>query len=204
MFGKKKGTEDSQSENSETLTLSVYQEKAITTKIYRDEVALPYVVLGLCGEAAEMKEKSIELIRNAFSQEIRVEFAKEVGDVAWYMAAIASETKQDLGDFGRILVFESNGNSNLEEAVDTLLIQAGGIAEVMKKALRDNYEEVSSGRIPQDKLSKINNFLSKLIVAIQVVCVISGLDFSQILQENIDKLQSRKERNTLGGSGDNR
>lgn len=118
------------------------------------------------------------------------------------MAAIASETKQNLNDFGEILVFEGNGN--LEEAVDMLVIQAGGIAEVMKKALRDNYEEISVGKVPQDKLSKINNLLSKLIVTIQVVCTISGLNFSQILQENIDKLQSRKERSVLGGSGDNR
>ena len=34
-----------------------YENKAITTKAYHEKVAIPYVVLGLCGELGETYEK---------------------------------------------------------------------------------------------------------------------------------------------------
>ena len=44
------------------MNLNEYQKLAITTKIYDDSVAIPYVVLGIVGEAAELYEKVTEKI----------------------------------------------------------------------------------------------------------------------------------------------
>ena len=55
-----------------------YEELAITTKCYDDKVALPYVVLGLCGEVGELYEK----IQQESEKDLIV---KEFGDVLWTM-----------------------------------------------------------------------------------------------------------------------
>ena len=49
------------------MNLNEYQEKAITSKIYDDSVAIPYVVLGICGETAELYEKVVEAIGGSVS-----------------------------------------------------------------------------------------------------------------------------------------
>lgn len=113
-------------QNMNTLTFNEYKEQAITTKIYPDGLAIPYVTLGLLGEAGEVAEKVKKVIRDdggVFSDEKKTMLGKEIGDVLWYCAALADEL---------------------------------------------------------------------------------GLDFGQIAQDNIDKLQARKNNGTLRGSGDNR
>jgi NTP pyrophosphatase (non-canonical NTP hydrolase) len=108
-----------------------YQKQAITTKIYDQSIALPYVVLGITGEAGEVAEKMKKYLRDEFDDfaygrmrpELKNEISKEVGDVLWYLAALCDEL---------------------------------------------------------------------------------GLNFNEVAQQNIDKLASRKKRNILSGSGDNR
>lgn len=191
------------SEKEQVFTLSEYQKQAITSKIYRDEVALPYVVLGLVGEAAEMKEKQIAILTNGFDSQLTNEFAKEVGDVAWYLAAIATETGQNLGDFDDGIDPEGVHYTFAPE-VDRVVLHAGGIAEVLKKALRDDYAEFEKGSIVPEKLEKINVHIKKIVTNMKDVCYSLGLDFTLVLKQNIEKLQSRKERGVLSGSGDNR
>lgn len=109
-----------------TLTFNDYKNKAITTKMYPADMAIPYVTLGLMGEAGEVAEKVKKVIRDkngVFDEETKILLSKEIGDVLWYCAALADEL---------------------------------------------------------------------------------GCDFGQIAQDNIDKLESRKERGVLSGSGDNR
>ena len=106
------------------LTFNNYKEQAITTKIYPAGLAIPYVTLGLMGEAGEVAEKVKKVLRDKngiFDEETKLLLGKEIGDVLWYLAALTDEL---------------------------------------------------------------------------------GMDFGQIAQNNIDKLQSRKDRGVLGGSGD--
>lgn len=106
------------------ITFNEYHKQAITTKIYPAGLAIPYVTLGLMGEAGEIAEKIKKIIRDdngQISDDKKQLLGKEIGDVLWYCAALADEL---------------------------------------------------------------------------------GLEFGQIAQDNIDKLQSRKERGVLGGSGD--
>ena len=103
-----------------------YLKQAITTKLYPEGMAIPYVTLGLMGEAGEVAEKIKKVIRDdngIISETKKQDLGKEIGDVLWYVAALCDEL---------------------------------------------------------------------------------GLDFNQVALDNIAKLQGRKERGTLQGSGDNR
>lgn len=78
-----------------------YQKEAITTKIYKPEVALAYITLGITGEAGEVAEKIKKVIRDddgVVSEEKKVEIAKEIGDCLWYLSAMCEELGLSLED----------------------------------------------------------------------------------------------------------
>ena len=88
----------------ENLTFNEYQEKAITTKVYPGGLAIPYVTLGLVGEAGEVAEKVKKIIRDKsgiMSEEDKLELGKEIGDVLWYAAALADELGLKIGDIAQ-------------------------------------------------------------------------------------------------------
>ncbi len=72
-----------------------YQEKARSTAMYPNlGDNLYYPVLGLCGEAGEVAEKVKKVMRDeggVVSSEKREELKKELGDVLWYVANVATE-----------------------------------------------------------------------------------------------------------------
>ena len=108
---------------------------------------------------------------------------KEAGDVAWYCSQLCSEAG---------LTLESVIQPIAEpEATTTVL---GQLAECVKKLYRDRNGEVS------DK--------DRAIVAHSVNHIwhhcIPNKDQTMILSTNISKLQSRKTRGVLSGSGDDR
>jgi len=71
-----------------------YQKKAITTAIYPIEYEIIYPALGLAGEAGEVAEKIKKYIRDGELDKDSV--AKELGDVLWYIANLASDLDIDL------------------------------------------------------------------------------------------------------------
>jgi len=71
-----------------------YHTKAQRTAIYPDKVKIIYPALGLAGETGEVCEKIKKVFRDAdgkFTETKRVEIMKELGDVLWYIAAIATD-----------------------------------------------------------------------------------------------------------------
>ncbi|HEU4677318.1 MAG TPA: nucleoside triphosphate pyrophosphohydrolase family protein [Candidatus Paceibacterota bacterium] len=88
------------------MELSDYQKRSRVTAIYPNAGAnFVYPTLGLAGETGEVVEKVKKLMRNegieradAVSPEWRVELAKEMGDVLWYLAQLATEFDLDLDD----------------------------------------------------------------------------------------------------------
>lgn len=85
---------------------SRYQADARQTATYPDIGSNAYYpVLGLCGEAGEVAEKVKKVMRDDaghFSKTKRHEIAKELGDVLWYCAALASELDLDLGEIAQL------------------------------------------------------------------------------------------------------
>jgi NTP pyrophosphatase (non-canonical NTP hydrolase) len=60
---------------------------------------MTYPALGLCGEAGEVAEKIKKTIRDddgVLSEERRDALARELGDVLWYTAQLATEAGLDL------------------------------------------------------------------------------------------------------------
>lgn len=76
------------------MKLSDYQQAAIDTAIYPANARIVYPALGLVGEAGEVAEKVKKVIRDdngSFSEEKKIEIAKELGDVLWYIANLAAD-----------------------------------------------------------------------------------------------------------------
>lgn len=77
----------------ERFDFDYYQERAKATAVYPKERGLEYTVLGLCGEAGELANKVKKIIRGDVGNVagVRMELSSELGDVLWYVAAIAEE-----------------------------------------------------------------------------------------------------------------
>ncbi len=78
-----------------------YQAKARSTAVYPDiDNNLTYPVLGLAGEAGEVSNKVKKIYRDrggVVSGVDRLVLCGELGDVLWYVAAVASELNLPLG-----------------------------------------------------------------------------------------------------------
>jgi NTP pyrophosphatase (non-canonical NTP hydrolase) len=91
------------------MDLSEYQRLSRRTAEYPRAAWLAYPALGLAGEAGEVAEHAKKAIRDdggSVSEERRTAMAKELGDVLWYVAQIASELDLDL---------DAIANANLEK-----------------------------------------------------------------------------------------
>ena len=63
-----------------------------------------YPTLGLCGESGEVAEKMKKVLLDqggVMSSETRENIKKELGDVLWYVAQIATELEIDLEDIAQ-------------------------------------------------------------------------------------------------------
>lgn len=83
------------------LTFAEYQAQSRTTAVYpgRDQGNITYPALGLAGESGEVCEKIKKAIRDdggIVTPARRDLLAKELGDVLWYVAALATELRLDL------------------------------------------------------------------------------------------------------------
>jgi NTP pyrophosphatase (non-canonical NTP hydrolase) len=76
------------------MELSDYQRESRRTAEYPREAWLAYPALGLAGEAGEVAEHAKKAIRDdagKVSDERRAAMSKELGDVLWYVAQLATE-----------------------------------------------------------------------------------------------------------------
>ena len=75
-----------------------YQKQANETAIYPVRYSLLYPALGLAGEAGEVAEKVKKIIRDDKDIESeRKNIARELGDVLWYVSAVARDIGYTLG-----------------------------------------------------------------------------------------------------------
>ncbi|MGA9284423.1 MAG: nucleoside triphosphate pyrophosphohydrolase family protein [Solirubrobacteraceae bacterium] len=83
------------------MNLSEYQRQSRRTAEYPREAWLAYPALGLAGEAGEVAEHAKKAIRDdagKISDERKAAMSKELGDVLWYVAQLATELGLDLDD----------------------------------------------------------------------------------------------------------
>ncbi|HCX45214.1 TPA: hypothetical protein DGT35_01280 [Patescibacteria group bacterium] len=88
------------------MTFDEYQEKSRETAVYPDLGSnFVYPTLGLVGEAGEVAEKIKKVMRDnggELDEERKEALAKELGDVLWYLAQLATELKVSLNDVADI------------------------------------------------------------------------------------------------------
>lgn len=75
------------------------------TAIYPCDNSIAYTVLGLAGETGEIAEKVKKTIRDRqgkFDEAVKLDIAREAGDVLWYLAALAHELGMSLEDIARL------------------------------------------------------------------------------------------------------
>lgn len=81
------------------MELSEYQRLSRSTAEYPRREALTYPALGLAGEAGEFADHAKKVIRDdrgEVTPQRREAMAKELGDVLWYVAQLASELGLEL------------------------------------------------------------------------------------------------------------
>ena len=86
------------------MELSDYQALSRRTAEYPRGAWLAYPALGLAGEAGEVAEHAKKALRDdggEVSDERRAAMAKELGDVLWYVAQIASELGLELEEIAQ-------------------------------------------------------------------------------------------------------
>lgn len=93
--------EDSNQEDLQNkITFSDYEDIVMLLAVYPDKGNnFVYPALGLTGEAGEVADKIKKVLRDKqgkLSESDRVSILKELGDVLWYLAAMASELKSSL------------------------------------------------------------------------------------------------------------
>ncbi len=77
--------------------------------------------------------------------------------------------------------------------------EAGEVADKVKKVIRDNAQNFTA-----EKKREIAKEIGDVLWYCAVLSHDLGFTLEDVAQMNIDKLQSRKERGMLSGSGDNR
>ena len=86
------------------MELSEYQRLSRSTAHYPRNESLTYPSLGLAGEAGEFADHAKKVIRDdggEVSAERRAAMSKELGDVLWYVAQLATELKLDLDEIAQ-------------------------------------------------------------------------------------------------------
>jgi len=143
-------------------------------------------------KGTDCRDEKIKMICNGFgligeleeykecSLEDKKNIIKESGDVMWYCSSICSCLGADLQEVC---------NKEIKE-IDR------PIAEVFKKAFRDN-KGVFDKKYKEDILTYVNYVINWILP-------FGTKNLEEIMQANIDKLYSRKQRGVIKGDGDNR
>lgn len=154
--------------------------------------AFTYLGLGLSGESSEVLEKAHQCHWAGVHAEL--------GDVLWYVARLHRELGEPLTPPAR------DPEAGLDrvravqlEKVGQLVVAAGRVAEVIKKAARDDAQQMTPGRLEQlgDLMWGLRHAWQQVVDA---YCWLPG----DVAAGNIDKLLDRKARGVLAGSGDHR
>lgn len=95
-------------------------------------------------------------------------------------------------------IYPDKGNNFVYPTLG-LVGEAGEIAEKIKKVLRDK-----NGELDTETKDLLTKELGDVLWYLSQLAVELDLEFEDIAQANIEKLQSRKKRDKLSGSGDSR
>jgi NTP pyrophosphatase (non-canonical NTP hydrolase) len=184
------------------MNLKTYQIEAMKTAIYpRPTKPALYPFLGLANEAGEVCGKAGYYDNTRTGQfSNKQQIADDLSDVLWYCAAIADEFSFFLDDTMPIL--DLPGCEAFQSFFD-LSEACGKVLGVLKKAIRDDKWDFGMA-VSWELRDKIASEIRDVLMYINVCCKVCDTTIFEIAETNIAKLESRKARGVIGGSGDNR
>lgn len=178
-----------------------YQDRAAETAVYPDRGRnFLYPALGLADEWGEV---ATLLTRRLMDDDTVTDegIADELGDVAWYFAALCSElglSLEDLNEF-RLDAAPPIGTSRISLVTLILGARIAAVAGHAKKAVRDD-----GGVVTETRREAFRRCLAAALDAWILLCETVERDTTEVLSRNAEKLKGRQQRGTLHGSGDNR
>lgn len=168
------------------MTLKKYREQMWQFALYPNSGNNPlYPDLGLLSEIGELAGEAKRIIRDddgALTPERREKMIDELGDIMWYLAAISYEkgSEQFLTSFESV---ESNADTGHPKTINDFLIGISSLPESL----------YGKGNDTQMFYSGLNGLIKYLNTTLE-----------EVLQRNLNKLQSRLERNKIKGEGGSR
>lgn len=99
----------------------------------------------------------------------------------------------------RAHAFYPDLDNNFLYPVLGLLGESGEVAEKIKKTFRDH-----KGKVDDERIAEIGKEMGDVLWYLAQLASELGLSLSDIAQQNLAKLESRRARGTMSGSGDNR
>jgi NTP pyrophosphatase (non-canonical NTP hydrolase) len=153
-----------------------YQQWAKTTAIYPEQVKGLYPLLGLLGEATETIEKATEQVAI-------------IGENEFTIQEDAYKRRQRLKE------------------IFNIVLPLGKEAEVIKKHYRKyglGFSAACTLTGKPEQIEELKKELGDILWYLSAICSDFGISLQDVAQTNHDKLESRRERNVLNGSGDNR
>ncbi|HNY35920.1 MAG TPA: nucleoside triphosphate pyrophosphohydrolase family protein [Candidatus Pacearchaeota archaeon] len=108
-------------------------------------------------------------------------------------------TFQEYQEEARKTAIYPNKDNNFIYPTLGLAGEAGEVAEKIKKVIRDG-----NGIVSEEKKEEITKELGDVLWYVANLSKELGILLEDVAQKNLEKLQSRQQRNELHGSGDNR
>lgn len=160
------------------MDLGKYQEWTESTAIYPERLkmgGLMYATLGFVGEFMEYR---------------RVPSKAELGDAYWYLAEVATHLGVSLEetDSTRMEILDRLHGKNTDDRI-------GDLAGAVKKMHRDGSVEA---------FNMAQGAVEELLFDLNHIAEVNHAGVGSVLKYNRNKLESRKARGVLKGSGDER
>ncbi|MFA5169250.1 MAG: nucleoside triphosphate pyrophosphohydrolase family protein [Candidatus Paceibacterota bacterium] len=108
-------------------------------------------------------------------------------------------TFQEYQTFSRKTAIYPNKDNNFIYPTLGLAGEAGEVAEKIKKVIRDG-----NGIVSDEKREEITKELGDVLWYVANLSTELKINLEDVASKNIEKLESRYQRNELHGSGDNR
>lgn len=102
-----------------------------------------------------------------------------------------------LNDYQDAIAVFRKPSADLQYAVLGLAEEAGEVAGKFAKARRDGWE-------PDELVVQATKELGDVLFMVAAICTSLNINLGDVAQQNIDKLNSRLARGTIGGVGDDR
>lgn len=175
------------------MNLNDYQKQAYKYAKYPESVKGIYNALQIANELGEVAGKFIKSLRDGMSDKLKKDIGDEIGDVIWHMAGLCSDVNRDFYKPSFFIGFDDF------DSFDTI----NDIVRISNNLYSISYDVTNS--ITENGFKNIyDDFNQEIWSVFKKISENLNFNLDDILQNNLDKLESRFQRGVIGGSGDKR